>query len=227
MKETTKGSRALGYLEKMYRQLNIDKFNGDLPDCLITVQSTPGAYGHVTLGKVWRVKDTERYELNISADTIDRPIESVVSTLLHEMVHIFCMENGIKDTSRNGTYHNRRFKEQAELRGLVIGYDKRIGHSPTSPSEDLINYIIENDWSDILIGRHSLSFCPGGGSSTSPGAYGGSSTSPGADFDQPQKIKKPSSTRKYVCPCCGMSVRATRQVNIICGDCTEQMEVVD
>ncbi|MCC8079769.1 MAG: SprT-like family protein, partial [Oscillospiraceae bacterium] len=28
-----------------------------------------------------------------------------------------------------------------------------------------------------------------------------------------------SSTRKVVCPACGQSVRATKHVNIICGDC--------
>jgi len=32
-------------------------------------------------------------------------------------------------------------------------------------------------------------------------------------------IKKPSSTRKYFCPECSMSVRATRDVRIICADC--------
>ena len=38
------------------------------------------------------------------------------------------------------------------------------------------------------------------------------------------KTKKPSSTRKYICPCCHQSVRATKAVNIICGDCMEKME---
>lgn len=35
--------------------------------------------------------------------------------------------------------------------------------------------------------------------------------------------KSESSTRKYVCPCCGMSVRATREVRVMCMDCDEQM----
>lgn len=37
-------------------------------------------------------------------------------------------------------------------------------------------------------------------------------------------MKKPSSTRKYVCPACGMSVRATRDVRLMCIDCMEVME---
>ena len=34
---------------------------------------------------------------------------------------------------------------------------------------------------------------------------------------------KKSSTRKYICPCCGMSVRATRFVNVVCLDCNEPL----
>ena len=34
---------------------------------------------------------------------------------------------------------------------------------------------------------------------------------------------KKSSTRKYICPCCGMSVRATRFVNVACLDCNETL----
>ena len=29
---------------------------------------------------------------------------------------------------------------------------------------------------------------------------------------------------KYVCPCCGTIIRATREVNVICGDCGEAFE---
>ena len=39
--------------------------------------------------------------------------------------------------------------------------------------------------------------------------------------------KKPSSTRKYVCPKCGNSCRATKTINIICGDCMDKMIVAE
>lgn len=29
---------------------------------------------------------------------------------------------------------------------------------------------------------------------------------------------------KYVCPCCGIIIRATREVNVICEDCGEPFE---
>ena len=34
---------------------------------------------------------------------------------------------------------------------------------------------------------------------------------------EPEKPKQ--SMRKYVCPKCGCIIRATKEVNIICGDC--------
>lgn len=61
MKETTKTSRAAGQLEKMFRQLNQDSFGGELEEPIITIQSTPRAYGHVTVCKTWKRKDDWRH----------------------------------------------------------------------------------------------------------------------------------------------------------------------
>lgn len=218
MKELVKTSRVVGYIEKMYRQMNADKFGGQLEEPIITIMSTPRAYGHVTCGKVWKSKDTYRYELNIGAGTLDRPIESVVSTLLHEMVHIFNLQNNIQDCSRGNTYHNKKFRDKATEVGLIIEYDKVIGWSVTSPSESLIEYIVDNGWEDILINRQESLRIRTGTDSPSKTISPDSGDS---------KTKKKSSTRKYQCPCCGMSVRATKTVNILCGDCNETMQVVN
>lgn len=212
MKETVKMSRAVGYLEKMFRQLNADKFNNELEMPIITVQSTPRAYGHVTCGKVWKKKESSCYELNMGAGTLDRPIENIVATLLHEMVHIYNLMNNIQDCSRSNTYHNKKFKEKAESVGLIIEYDNRIGWSITSPSDSLIEYICEQGWDDIMINRSESVRLP---------ISGGSSGSGGAGT--PPTTRKPSSTRKYICPSCGMSCRATRDIYIICGNCVETM----
>lgn len=68
MKETTKTSRLAGYLEKIFRQLNADSFGGVIEEPIITIQSTPTAYGHVSVAKVWKRKGENRHELNIAAD---------------------------------------------------------------------------------------------------------------------------------------------------------------
>jgi DNA-directed RNA polymerase subunit RPC12/RpoP len=50
------------------------------------------------------------------------------------------------------------------------------------------------------------------------GPFGGNSN------DSPTNQKPRQSSRKYVCPGCGMKVRATKDVNVKCGDCDLQME---
>ena len=154
MKQTIKTSRAAGYLEKMFRILNNYYFNGEIEEPIITMQSTPSAYGHVTVAKAWhKANGDERHELNIDAGTLDRPIEDVTATLLHEMIHLYHLQNGVKDCSRGGTYHNKKFKVTAEACDLKIDYDPRIGWSITSPTEKLIELIIAQGWEDICIGR--------------------------------------------------------------------------
>lgn len=217
MKQLEKTSRVCGYLEKLFRILNADKFGGELETPVITVQSTPRAYGHITCGKVWgNVKGDNQYELNIGAGTLNRPIENVVATLLHEMVHLYNLMHDIQDCSRGNTYHNKKFKVKAEEVGLVIEHDPRIGWSVTSPSEELIDYIIDQGWEEILINRNE--YIRIGGRS---GNGNGDSSPDGG------KTRKPSSTRKYQCPCCGMSVRATKTVRIICADCAEMMDICE
>ena len=120
MKETVKTSRTAGYLEKIFRAVNTKYFGGQLEEPIITIQSTPKAYGHVTVAKAWQRGETTRHELNIGAGTLDRPIENVVATLVHECVHLYHLQNGIQDCSRSGQYHNKKFKAMAEKCDLQI-----------------------------------------------------------------------------------------------------------
>ena len=93
---------------------------------MITIQSRPKAYGYITCNEVWTDTDRSYYEINITAEYLNRPIENVLATLQHEMVHLYCMVNGIQDTSKAGRYHNKNFKAEAEKRGLLIEYVKYI-----------------------------------------------------------------------------------------------------
>jgi len=219
MKETVKTSRTAGYLEKMFRALNRDWFGGELEEPIITIQSTPRAYGHVTVGKTWKRKDDWRHELNMGAETINRPIEEVVATMVHEMVHLWNIAHEVQDCSRGGMYHNRKFRDEAQRRGLVIGHHEVYGWTITSPSDELLEYILEQGWTEINISRGGFGWVPpkSGGSKAGDG-----SSAEGEDKPKPKK----SSTRKLQCPCCGNSVRATKAVRIMCMDCEKQMQEV-
>lgn len=207
MKETVKTSRTAGYLEKIFRAVNAKYFGGQLEEPIITIQSTPKAYGHVTVAKAWQRGDTTRHELNIGAGTLNRDIVYVVCTLVHECVHLWNIQNGIQDCSRGGAYHNKRFKEAAEARDLKISYDPRIGWSITEPTDALCEFILEQGWEDIQMNRMENSYTPRG-----RGA--------GDAAGKPTGTNNPNShSIKYVCPCCRNSVRATKVVHIKCADC--------
>ena len=213
MKELTSYNRVAGYLNKVFDLLNAEFFENTLPRPTITIQSTPRAYGHFSLREdTWVSKLGGTHEINIGAGTLARPIEEVAATLLHEMVHYFNYEHGIQDCSRGNTYHNKKFKEAAEAHGLTVTHSDKYGWSHTSPSDMLLYFIFENGLTDILISRNEFA----GFRITGTGTHSGAPTPP---------PPRPSSTRKYICPCCGNSVRATKIVNIACLDCDLRMVV--
>ena len=152
---------------------------------------------------------------------LDRPIENVMATLQHEMVHYYCQINGIADVSQNGRYHNKHFKEEAEKRGLIITYQQYIGYSVTEPSEQFIEVLNANGIEKPLdINRDGGVFIGFGGSDNNNGTDGtnGIETKP---------TKPKCSTRKYMCPKCGNSFRATKDINVLCMDCNEQFIKVE
>lgn len=220
MKEMTNYQRTANYLVKIFRAVNSEYFDNELDTPTITIQSTVGAYGHVTTSKVWTNGDNASYELNVGAEWLNRPIENVVATLIHECVHLYCLQNNIKDTSNRGVYHNKRFKEIAETKGhLTIERHERYGWTITSPTEDTLNFCISYGFDDIKIGRNSFT----GLAPITGGKNGNGNTTTGTT----PKVRKPSSTRKYICPCCGNSFRATKNINVLCMDCNEQFVLAD
>ena len=216
MKQLTSYNRVAGYLNKVFDLLNAEFFESELSRPTITIQSTPKAYGHFSLREdTWVSKLGGTHEINIGAGTLSRPIEEVAATLLHEMVHYHNYLHGVQDCSRGNTYHNRKFKAAAEERGLIVTHSDKYGWSHTSPSDRLLEFILDNDLTDILINRNEF----GGFRITGTGTHSGTPTMGG---EAPRR----SSSRKYMCPCCGMSVRATRAVNIACLDCEEPLLLV-
>lgn len=213
MKEIVKTSRLAGQLEKLFRMLNADMFNGQLDMPIITIQSTPRAYGHYSVAPIWTINGEEkRHEINIGAGTLDRDIEYTVATLLHEMCHMYNdTVLNVQDCSRQGTYHNRQFKATAESVGLIVTKSDKYGYAHTAPSDSLIEWILDNDIQEIKLNRNEGGIRITGGNNTGNSA----GQTPG---------KNPNShSTKYQCPACGNSVRATKKLNVICGDCMEVM----
>ena len=164
------------------------------------------------MSEIWTAGGEARHEINISSAYLDRPLEEIAASLMHEMCHLF---NDallkVQDVSNGGRYHNARFKAAAEAHGLECRHDPRYGWCRTSPAEALIDWLIDHsEFNEIELARNT------------PGAVQigiGTSAANGGAFTPPPKAK--SSTRRYICPCCKQTIRATRTVNIVCGDCLD------
>ena len=211
-------------LEYGFEVLNKVYFNGELPPIVISIMSSPRTNGHFTCGRVWRAEETLMHEINISAEHLDRPIENIMATLQHEMVHYYCEINDIADTSQFGRYHNKKFKSEAEARGLIITRADGIGWSVTTPSENFIKVLKEHNIEKPLdINRDGLilDILNKIGTGGTDGTDGNGDT--GVPVIKPKYPKQ--STRKYICPCCGNSFRATKEINVMCMDCDEQFIV--
>lgn len=67
----------------------------------------------------------------ICGEGLHRGPADVLATLLHEAAHALADVRGIKDTSRQGRWHNAWFKALATEVGIKTTKDPRIGWSPT------------------------------------------------------------------------------------------------
>ena len=86
--------------------------------------------GHFAAGR-WQHDGEALPELFASGEGLKRSPTEVLGTLLHEATHDIAHVRQIKDTSRQGRYHNRKFKALGEELGLVLTEDSRIGWSIT------------------------------------------------------------------------------------------------
>lgn len=213
MKQIDKMSRLTGELEKSFRLLNEQFFGNELPTPVITVIPSARSYAHYTTWDAWQTKDGGKREINIASGTLNRPLENILASLLHEMVHMYNdIVLNVQDTSNKGVYHNKNFKEQAEAHGLIVSRSDRYGWCITTPGDDLLNFVLNHDeLREVEMCRTDPAVA-----SVGVGAHTGS-------VGAIPTTTSRSHHRKYACPCCGNSVRATKAVHILCMDCNAPM----
>lgn len=190
--------------EEMFDLFNKHFYEGELNRPAITVSPDGGrgAYGWCSINEIWNASGEKYREINLCAEYLDRPIFELAATLLHEMAHLYNLVHGIQDVSNNGYYHNQKFKATAEAHGLRIEKHAKYGWTVTTLAPEAEAWIRETLGEDKI----NASRLPVEGTTK-----GGSK-------------KSINRSIKYVCPCCGTIIRATREVNVICGDCGEPFE---
>lgn len=196
----------LNELYKAFIFFNKSFYNNSLPDTAITIQGRGNrkkVMGWCTINKVWNdtLNNEKKYEIAIIGEYLNLGMLVTLDTLLHEMVHLHNLVNNIKDISRNGTYHNKSFKEIAESHGLIVDRDNKTGWSNTRLSEFTIQLIKNSD-----INEDSFSFIR-----LTPEYF------TNGESDEESDGLSRSKSLKYVCPICNNSVRTNKEMSIICG----------
>ena len=196
-------------LEELFNYYNEKLFEGKLPSVALTIQSRgrQNCYGWCSVGERWICKKDDEnegiqnkwYEINLSAEYMDRGIELVSSTLIHEMVHLSNLVNGIVDCNPKTQNHNKFFKELAEKVGMIVERVERRGWATTFLSDNLKSIVKESNVEDVFKAARIE-----------------------PDREDKEREKKP--VNKYICGC-GVVMKSTKELDIICGKCMERFEV--
>ena len=104
-------------LQQAYDFFNIHLFAAQLLPCLITMQRRNHSYGYFCGSRWANHTGTIRDEIAMNpAHFVTRSIADVLSTLVHEMVHLWQHHYG--KPSRSG-YHNTEWADKMESVGLI------------------------------------------------------------------------------------------------------------
>jgi hypothetical protein len=210
----------LTVLYEAFGKLNKYYFNNELPTVIILITDTERryAYGWFTVNTMW-TDDRDNHtmhEISLSAHALKKGSHFMIGVLLHEMIHLFCSQKGIKDTSNGYTYHNSKFKEESEKRGLKFNQNepcKINGWYDTDLTEGGEKVI---DSFNLNLNAFAIS------RDSCQRIY--DNELPGSKEKEPKIVKNTTRT-EYECPACDMKFKGKKGLNLICGDCMEILEV--
>ena len=192
-------THTLKELYRIYHELEKSLFDTPLEEPIILIQSNKKkVLGTCSVNKIWENKrdvENQKYEITVVAENLNRPIDEIVETVLHEMVHLYCSLNNIKDTSNNYVYHNKRYKEQAEKHGLEVKRGTTVGWAITKLTPETKELIKKFNIDETAFDYYRK-VRPFSGSG--------------------KKIVY----KKYICSgICETKLSVYKSVNLICGDC--------
>jgi hypothetical protein len=167
--------------------------------------------GHFAAGR-WQLTSpdapTDRPEVLVSGEGLQRGPIDVLGTLLHEAAHGLAHARKVSDTSRQGRYHNRPYATLARELGLDVAHLQPIGWSATSvPEPTAARYaeVLAELTGALVLWRRAEQAAP-----TDPGR----------------------SRNPLACTCaCGRRIRVARsvleQAPIVCAGCAQPFQPED
>lgn len=132
------GSKVVSACESVWSAIR--ERHADLPEVVITIGDGNGKIWGYFSPKSWHATDdrTGQHQMLLAAERLQHGPEGVLETILHESVHALAQARGIKDTTRQGRYHNKRFMHLAHSIGLRCEkMDDTHGFAKTDLSDEL------------------------------------------------------------------------------------------
>jgi SprT-like family len=200
---------AYGELQTAYDHYNRALFQDQLPPCLITLhRESHRVLGYFSHKRFVRLSDGRTATDEIAMNPIHfagRALTAVLSTLAHEMVHLWQAHLG--KPSRKA-YHNKEWAEKMKSIGLQPSDTGEPGGKETG--QKMGHYVtlggaFERATAELLQEGFALSW---------------------ADAAIPDKVAKPKksgSRVKYTCPDCGANAWGKDGLHLICADCDQSM----
>jgi predicted SprT family Zn-dependent metalloprotease len=231
-------------LQRAYDWFNQRLFEATLPQCLITLQRHKRTMGYFCHERFVDIQGQRTDEIAMNPEYFAvQSAEAVLSTLVHEMVHLWQQHFG---KPGRGQYHNGEWAKRMLRVGLVPSHTGQPGGKQTG---DQMDHYIEPDGafsvccSDLLATDFRISwydrFPPrildltqahclpvhgdGENANASLAAKGSVPALTGLASSMVVRATDGSNRTKYVCFECGAQAWGKPRLKLICGDCQVSM----
>ena len=187
-------------LSEAYDFFNRKLFNAELPSCIITLTRKKNCNGYFWAQRFNAQDNTITDEIALNPlNFANRSYTEVLSTLVHEMVHLKQQHFG--KPSRNG-YHNQEFANMMKEIGLITSDTGQPGGK--SIGSKMTHYIDTNGLfylacNEFLTNNELVLYSDVG--------------------TEQKKAKKDKSKVKFTCVECGANAWGKETLHIVCADC--------
>lgn len=191
--------------QQAYDFFNAELFGGTLPNVLVTLQRHAKAYGYFSPERfIGRAEEEAAHELAMNPDHFGRTDELILSTLAHEMVHVWQQVHG---KAPRRSYHDRQWAAKMKEVGLQPSDTGQPGGKETG--QKVSHYVMPG-------GPFARAFAKLEAT--------GFKLRWRSRSDEPARAKKAASKTKYTCASCGQNAWAKPGALLICGECYEDVE---
>lgn len=228
-------------LQAAFDHFNTSLFGGELPNCLITLRSASRVYGYHHANRFISADGQQLDELGLHPGFFTlRPIEAVLSTLVHEMAHHWQHHFG---TPTNSNAHNREWASKMESLGLMPSHTglpggRKTGRSvshyilPQGPYLKACQQLLAIGFQFPWLDRHAPTLPEREFAHQAALKAAGIEldTTPPPSTTLPEQIngkpaivgpppQRPNSRQKFTCPNCSAKAWAAPGTVIVCGVC--------